>query len=159
MTDSKYRALAKEFWRIANYSAFTIIDTEPAPVLGKGKKTSKRPRATKTKRTQEGPTQEMEEGPPQAVPRKKSPANELPTAAQKADKNGTPMKSGKSVKRVLSNPIVTPVTDDEFPTEEEGEKKNKTEIAEPKTAPEKKMQRKVAQVVDYKGKKKKKGKD
>ncbi|KAK6011334.1 hypothetical protein OSTOST_23587 [Ostertagia ostertagi] len=27
MTDSKYRALAKEFWRIANYSAFTIIDT------------------------------------------------------------------------------------------------------------------------------------
>ncbi|PIO74892.1 hypothetical protein TELCIR_03081 [Teladorsagia circumcincta] len=58
----------------------------------------------------------------------------------------------------MSNPIVTPVTD-EFPTEEEAERKSKTEIAEPKTAPEKKMQRKVAQVVDYKGKKKKKGKE
>ncbi|VDO83526.1 unnamed protein product [Haemonchus placei] len=65
-------------------------------------------------------------------------------------------KGGKGSERIISNPIVTPVTD-EFPTDEEEGKE--TELNKTKTAADKLIQRKDEQVVDYKKKKTKTGKD
>uniref|UniRef100_A0A7I4Z0R3 Uncharacterized protein n=1 Tax=Haemonchus contortus TaxID=6289 RepID=A0A7I4Z0R3_HAECO len=65
-------------------------------------------------------------------------------------------KGGKGSERIISNPIVTPVTD-EFPTDEEEGKE--MEMNKTKTAADKLIQRKDEQVVDYKKKKTKTGKD
>ncbi|KAK5979475.1 hypothetical protein GCK32_001056 [Trichostrongylus colubriformis] len=129
----------------------SLDETEVSPPKqAKGKPKTLRAKQAKTKRTVEGQTQDVEV------------KEEAGTQPQRSDVNvaAALKKSSKSKKQVLSNPIVTPVTD-EFPTENENDsKKHKTDRVEMKTAPEKRIVRKDGQqVADYKSKKKKRGKD